>query len=67
MTLCPHLLIAWFQNYQVRANEVVLHDIDVASAIAEYVIDNFIGMIVVGASSRSAITRYFNSPSIPVL
>ncbi|XP_027167850.1 U-box domain-containing protein 35-like [Coffea eugenioides] len=45
----------------VRVHEVVLHDIDVARAIAEYVIDNSICMIVLGASSRSALARAFRA------
>lgn len=39
--------------------EVVLHDIDVASALVSYIEGNNIGNIVVGASNRNAITRLF--------
>ncbi|CAI9114373.1 OLC1v1015088C2 [Oldenlandia corymbosa var. corymbosa] len=48
----------------VRVNEVVLNDGDVASALAEYVIDNSIAAIVLGSSSRSALTRAFKNQDI---
>lgn len=37
--------------------EVVLHDIDVPSALVHYIIHNAISNIVVGASHRNALTR----------
>ncbi|KAL3528604.1 hypothetical protein ACH5RR_007926 [Cinchona calisaya] len=48
----------------VRANEVVLHDIEVASALAAYIGNNSTGTVVIGASSRSAITRAFKNQDI---
>lgn len=37
---------------------MVIHDIDVPSALSQYIIDNSISTVVLGASSRSALTRY---------
>uniref|UniRef100_A0A5B7BV82 RING-type E3 ubiquitin transferase n=1 Tax=Davidia involucrata TaxID=16924 RepID=A0A5B7BV82_DAVIN len=49
----------------VRAKEVVLHDIDVPNALVDYIINNSISSIVVGASSRSALTRAFRNADVP--
>ncbi|KAA8540268.1 hypothetical protein F0562_024169 [Nyssa sinensis] len=49
----------------VRAKEVVLHDIDIPSALVDYIINNSIGSIVVGASNRSALTRAFRHADVP--
>ncbi|XP_057549810.1 U-box domain-containing protein 35-like [Amaranthus tricolor] len=49
----------------IDAMEVVLHDIDVASALVSYIEGNNIGNIVVGASNRNAITRRFKSTDVP--
>ncbi|GAB2269207.1 hypothetical protein Dimus_004135 [Dionaea muscipula] len=48
----------------VDAKEVVLHDLDVASALIEYISNNIIGTIVVGASNRNALTRKFKAPDV---
>ncbi|XWS20113.1 hypothetical protein CRYUN_Cryun31cG0072700 [Craigia yunnanensis] len=41
----------------IQSLEVVLHDIDVPSALVDFVNNNDIGNIVVGASSRNVLTR----------
>ncbi|KAK3007451.1 hypothetical protein RJ639_014998, partial [Escallonia herrerae] len=42
----------------VRTKEVVLQDIDVVTALAAYVADHNIGSIVLGASSRNALSSF---------
>ncbi|CAK9150137.1 unnamed protein product [Ilex paraguariensis] len=49
----------------VRAKEVVLHDLDVANALVGFINNNFISTLVVGASSRSALTRAFRNVDVP--
>ncbi|GAB4850532.1 hypothetical protein Ancab_029842 [Ancistrocladus abbreviatus] len=49
----------------IDAREVVLHDLDVATALIEYINTNFIGTIVIGASNRNAITRKFRQADVP--
>ncbi|XP_010654498.1 U-box domain-containing protein 52 isoform X1 [Vitis vinifera] len=49
----------------IEAKEVVLHDLDIASALVDYISNNSIGNIVVGASNRSVLTRKFRNPDVP--
>ncbi|KAJ7951564.1 Protein kinase domain [Quillaja saponaria] len=49
----------------VEAKELVLHDIDVPSALVDYIVNNSISNIVVGSSSRNAITRKFKAADVP--
>ncbi|XP_048324568.2 U-box domain-containing protein 34-like [Ziziphus jujuba] len=50
----------------VNAKEVVLHDIDVPSALVDYVFNNpLITNIVVGASNRSSLMRKFRESDVP--
>ncbi|GFP85711.1 U-box domain-containing protein 52 [Phtheirospermum japonicum] len=49
----------------IRATEVILHDLDIASALSEFVSANSIKTIVLGASSRSAIARAFRNADVP--
>ncbi|XP_024178717.1 U-box domain-containing protein 35 [Rosa chinensis] len=49
----------------IIAMEVVLHDIDVPSALVHYIIHNAISNIVVGASHRNALTRKFKDFDVP--
>ncbi|XP_048443153.1 U-box domain-containing protein 35-like [Pyrus x bretschneideri] len=49
----------------IVAKEVILHDIDVPSALIHYIVSNSICNIVVGASSRNAITRKFKNSDVP--
>ncbi|KAM1388329.1 hypothetical protein ACFX2I_016473 [Malus domestica] len=44
-----------------RVKEVILDDSDVAKALLEYVNCNYLNIIVVGASTRNALTRKFKS------
>ncbi|RWW81336.1 hypothetical protein BHE74_00010288 [Ensete ventricosum] len=69
---CAHLLLilylrrrgwsvtaeAYHTNLQVHMTEVVLEDNDVSKAIIDYINANYIQNIVVGASSRNALTKY---------
>ncbi|KAL2899633.1 U-box domain-containing protein 35 [Bienertia sinuspersici] len=50
---------------EIDAIEVVLHDIDVPSALISYIEHNAVGNIVVGASNRNAITRRFKAADVP--
>lgn len=43
--------------FQIAAKEIILPDIDVPSALLDYIANNSISNIVVGASSRNALTR----------
>lgn len=45
----------------VRVKEIVMHDMDVAQALAQYIIDNCITTTVLGSSSRNVITRAFKT------
>ncbi|KAK6284350.1 hypothetical protein POUND7_003302 [Theobroma cacao] len=49
----------------IQSKEVVLHDIDVPSALVDYINNNNIGNIVVGASSRNVLTRKLRNPDVP--
>ncbi|KAG8388409.1 hypothetical protein BUALT_Bualt02G0122900 [Buddleja alternifolia] len=49
----------------IRANEVILHDLDIASALSEYINANSILTIVLGASNRGAIARAFRNADVP--
>ncbi|EXB29692.1 U-box domain-containing protein 51 [Morus notabilis] len=49
----------------ITAKEVLLHDIDVPSAIIDYIIKNDISNVVVGASNRNAILRKFKAADVP--
>ncbi|XP_057246856.1 U-box domain-containing protein 35 [Beta vulgaris subsp. vulgaris] len=49
----------------IDAYEVVLHDIDVASALIGYIEKFSIGNIVVGASNHNAFTRRFKQQDVP--
>uniref|UniRef100_A0A803KR57 RING-type E3 ubiquitin transferase n=3 Tax=Chenopodium quinoa TaxID=63459 RepID=A0A803KR57_CHEQI len=49
----------------ISAYEVVLHDIDVASALISYIAEHSIGNIVVGASNLNAFTRRFRPQDVP--
>lgn len=54
-------------DFQIIAKEVVLHDIDVSSALIYYAVSNSVGNIVVGASSRSLLMRFLLSLSLHIL
>ncbi|PON47086.1 Phosphorylase kinase, gamma catalytic subunit [Parasponia andersonii] len=45
----------------IAAKEVVLHDIDVPSAIVDYIVKNDISNVVVGASNHNALIRNLSS------
>ncbi|TXG68465.1 hypothetical protein EZV62_003400 [Acer yangbiense] len=49
----------------IKAKEVILHDIDVPSALVCYVVSNSISNIVVGASNRNAFMRKFRNADVP--
>uniref|UniRef100_F6HXZ9 Protein kinase domain-containing protein n=1 Tax=Vitis vinifera TaxID=29760 RepID=F6HXZ9_VITVI len=49
----------------IEAKEVVLHDLDIASALVDYISNNSIGNIVVGASNRNRWHRKFRNPDVP--
>lgn len=44
-------------HFQIVAKELIIHDIDVPSALIDYISNHSISNIVVGASSRNAIMR----------
>ncbi|KAK7325098.1 hypothetical protein VNO77_29176 [Canavalia gladiata] len=48
----------------IVANELVLHDIDVSSALTHHIIDNSISNIVVGASRWNAFIRKFKDVDV---
>ncbi|KAJ6382662.1 hypothetical protein OIU77_031154 [Salix suchowensis] len=48
-----------------RLKEVVLDQIDVAQAVADYINSNLIGNIVLGASGRNVLTRKFKNLDVP--
>ncbi|KAL9247276.1 hypothetical protein vseg_020723 [Gypsophila vaccaria] len=47
------------------AHEVVLQDLDVTNALINFIENNSIGTIVVGASTRNALTRRFKQIDVP--
>ncbi|XP_028763186.1 U-box domain-containing protein 51-like [Neltuma alba] len=49
----------------IEAKELVLHDLDVPSALTYYIINKCIRNVVVGASHRNVITRKFKDADIP--
>jgi len=49
----------------VQVREVVLEDTDVAKAILDYVNNNYITNIVMGASSRNALKKTFKKADVP--
>ncbi|KAJ6342732.1 hypothetical protein OIU78_010618 [Salix suchowensis] len=49
----------------VELKEVVIHDIDIARALADYISDNCIDNIILGASTRNPLTRKFRNLDIP--
>ncbi|XP_073139207.1 U-box domain-containing protein 35-like isoform X2 [Henckelia pumila] len=49
----------------IIAKEVVLRDLDIAGALTGYIIANSITTIVLGASSRGAISRAFRNSDVP--
>ncbi|EEF41037.1 kinase, putative [Ricinus communis] len=49
----------------IETKNVVLHDIDVPSALTNYVVLNKASNIVLGASRRNALTRKFKNPDAP--
>ncbi|XP_022149655.1 U-box domain-containing protein 52-like isoform X2 [Momordica charantia] len=49
----------------IVAKELIIHDIDVPSALIDYISNHSISNIVVGASSRNAIMRKFKHPDVP--
>ena len=51
--------------FQIAAKEIILPDIDVPSALLDYIVNNSISNIVVGASSRNALTRSLSLSTTP--
>lgn len=49
----------------IQAKNVVLHDIDIPSALVDYIIHNSIANFVVGASRHNALMRKFRHADIP--
>ncbi|KAL8118791.1 U-box domain-containing protein 51-like isoform X1 [Apium graveolens] len=49
----------------IRATEIVLSDIDVTTALVDFIVRNSLSTIIVGASNRSALTRAFRNPDVP--
>ncbi|CAH2037143.1 unnamed protein product [Thlaspi arvense] len=49
----------------IIATEVLLHDIDIASAIVDYITNNSIANIVLGASARNSFLRKFKGADVP--
>ncbi|KAJ6394688.1 hypothetical protein OIU77_023819 [Salix suchowensis] len=49
----------------VELKEVVIHDIDIARALADFIGDNCIDNIILGASTRNPLTRKFRNLDIP--
>ncbi|KAH7565525.1 hypothetical protein JRO89_XS09G0222800 [Xanthoceras sorbifolium] len=49
----------------IVAKEVILHDIDIPSALICYALSNCIGNIVVGASTRNTFMRKFRNSDVP--
>ncbi|KAL6491744.1 hypothetical protein OROGR_034109 [Orobanche gracilis] len=59
------LIAAFVLGKGIRAKEVILHDLDIASALSEFISANSIRTIVLGASNRSAIARAFRNADVP--
>ncbi|XP_057977136.1 U-box domain-containing protein 35-like [Malania oleifera] len=49
----------------IDSKDIVLHDLNISSALIDYINTNAIGCIIVGASNRSALTRKFKPPDVP--
>ncbi|XP_057505301.1 U-box domain-containing protein 35-like [Actinidia eriantha] len=49
----------------VRTKELVLHDIDISNALVDFISNNSISNMVLGASSRNALTRAFRNVDVP--
>ncbi|VVA91663.1 unnamed protein product [Arabis nemorensis] len=49
----------------IIATEVLLHDIDISSAIVDYITNNSIANIVLGASARNSFLKKFKSVDVP--
>ncbi|KFK43937.1 hypothetical protein AALP_AA1G193700 [Arabis alpina] len=49
----------------IIASEVLLHDIDISSAIVDYITNNNIANIVLGASARNSFLKKFKSVDVP--
>ncbi|KAL9306468.1 putative protein kinase RLK-Pelle-RLCK-IXb family [Arabidopsis thaliana] len=49
----------------IIATEVLLHDIDISSAIVDYITNNSISNIVIGASARNSFLKKFKSVDVP--
>ncbi|XP_020088900.1 U-box domain-containing protein 35-like isoform X1 [Ananas comosus] len=49
----------------MQMKEVVLEDVDISKALADYITTHHIHNIVVGASNRNALTRKFRNPDVP--
>ena len=47
-----------WREFQIKVKEVLLEGVDVSKAILDYISDNHIKNIVLGASSRNPIARY---------
>ncbi|KAA8541670.1 hypothetical protein F0562_022822 [Nyssa sinensis] len=49
----------------IQTKDVILHDINVPGALVDFITNNSISSIVVGASNRSALTRAFRNADVP--
>ncbi|XP_020522480.1 U-box domain-containing protein 35 [Amborella trichopoda] len=49
----------------LHCKEVVLDDVDVPKAIVDYIMNQSVDKLVLGASSRNALTRTFKQPDVP--
>ncbi|GMI86055.1 hypothetical protein like AT5G12000 [Hibiscus trionum] len=49
----------------IESHEVILHGVDVPTALLDYVNNNNIRNIVVGASTRNVLTRKLKNPDVP--
>lgn len=58
MKLYLHKFLA--ETFQMQMKEVVLEDVDISKALADYITTHHIHNIVVGASNRNALTRYLH-------
>ncbi|OAY64055.1 U-box domain-containing protein 52 [Ananas comosus] len=63
MKLYLHKFLA--ETFQMQMREVVLEDVDISKALADYITTHHIHNIVVGASNRNALTRKFRNPDVP--
>ncbi|KAK9946245.1 hypothetical protein M0R45_011719 [Rubus argutus] len=65
----PHNIFTPFRGYCARKGihlrEVILDENDVAKALLDYINTNYINNIVVGASTRNALTRRLKSIDVP--